>query len=494
MLYNKLKYIVLLHIVIIWFFPYLPLNDLPNHLATINIIDQIFHGDSYLSNIFEVDLFKPAIIPHIMILILSQFFPILISTKIFFTLYILLFFFAIDYSFTSLLGKEKSIYLIPIALLLIFNFFVYLGFLGFFLSVPIFLIFFTYWYKNKSNHLFLFFSLLILPFFHLFTTLLFLLSVVFFNLKYLKDPKFYLSLIPFLILFLFWTFGTSFTEGSIWDEFFSDFFSYVELVKYFSTKLLSFFIISPLTISLIIIFLIYLHLSKYKFNLKDKFLKFSIILFLIYLIFPETVPQWDLISIRFLLFMFFFLLLSFPKISKADLKLSLVIILSFHLFLLLFNLYLFHDYNQGIDDFIALSEHIEPESSIQFVYTPSRLNLTLSGTSKFLHTHHYITLFVPSTYGQDLFTYWYNPIKSKEPLLSDSYYFIIHVRPKGKVVDFNNCGNYEKYYDDLVSDDLYPQYDYLLIFKNECNVLNYFSKDYKFIHQEGTLMLFKLKK
>ncbi|MDD5023398.1 MAG: hypothetical protein PHU63_04480 [Candidatus ainarchaeum sp.] len=483
--------VILFHLFLIWFFPYPPLNDLPNHLATIHIINQIIHGDPYLSEAFEFDLFKPAIVPHIVILLLSQIFPILISAKIFLSLYILVFYFSMDYFF-KIFNKDNP-YLTTISLLFLFNVFFYFGFLGFMLSIPVYFLLFTKLYQAKSNYLLISVSVILLSFFHLATSFLLLLTIVCFDWKKIKDYKFFLYLTPFILLLLYWFSSsiiisdTNLFITSIIDKFLS----LEHGISTFIFKISLLFAFSPVGFFFVLIFLIYIYYSKYKLNFK-KYILFLSILFILFLFLPESIPQWQFLSSRILPFFIFFIILTFPKVSKIEEPIFFVILLIFLISAIVYTFVAFYDSHEEISLIVSLQDYIEENSSIQYLFVPSRLNVSYAFIQPYLHAQHYITIEKNSVYTTDLFSYWYNPLKSKTYILSDFDHYSTRNITVNQI-NVKDCKIYNSYFSKVITDLAYPQNDYILLFRDECNATSYFLDNYTIIYN-NSIVLMRIKK
>jgi len=458
-------FVLISYIFLIWIFPYMPLGDLPNHLATINIINQLIHGNSYLDGIFTFNLLKPAILAHLIILALLQFFPIFTSTKIFFSIYFILFYLSVNYFFSTFSNSSQKDLFTLISLLFICGFWFYSGMINFLFSLPFFLIFFTYWNTHRENYTLLSVFFIILPFFHLITFFIFVLAIVIFNPIYIKKLRFFISLIPVGLLNLFWFWNSSFLSHSFTT--FPEFNFIFKLFLFLDVSIIGWFFLLIITI--------YSILSNKKLNWNNNFIKFSLLLFLLFIILPYSFSNWQIVGSRVLLFLPFFVIFLIPRFNKIDLKFIYLFLILFHIIFFIFHFYVFYDFNQTFSHFIDVSKQMPQNSSIGYIPIPFVAKASYSGTTPYLHIQGYLTLFNNSVYCNGLFSNWYNPIHYKKYYLQ--MFFNSHEDYK-----ILTCIPYIKHFKEILNSSIYPFYDYLVAPRDQCNVTNYFAKNYHVIY------------
>ena len=202
---NKLKneptnrYIVLLFIFVllifllpIWSFKYMPFQDNPNHLLSIHIINNIHNPNFDYAKYFKIDfsIFKPYELFFVVMIILTKIFPLLIAEKIFLTLYIILF--ALSFLLTVKIISKENIFISSIVLLFINNYFMFMGFYQFLLSIPIFFFALAYYVKNdgiKTTKQIFIFNILLALLFYSHIMSLGALLIVLFILDFIGNKK-----------------------------------------------------------------------------------------------------------------------------------------------------------------------------------------------------------------------------------------------------------------------------------------------------------------
>lgn len=125
----------------IWQFDYLPMQDYPRHLAGIKVLKD-YNNNSFLQENFSIDFFKgfspiPNIIFELFATKLCFFCDIITTGKFFLSTYIILFILSL-----YLLSKElKMDYtdVLLMALPVVYSTYLYMGFLNFIFSMPLFL-------------------------------------------------------------------------------------------------------------------------------------------------------------------------------------------------------------------------------------------------------------------------------------------------------------------------------------------------------------------
>lgn len=480
-------------------------------------------GNQNISEKFSLDLFKSAALPYFIILPLSWILPIEVAGKIFLSLYVVLYFFSMDYFYKSIgsnpeipqvcnqwypstpksssgisvcrkqashqlltggFRQNQQVHLL-LSLFFVFSWTFFMAMPGFLISVPLYFIFLGWWYKNKDNFLILVLFLVILLFAHLYTLLLFLFSIVFLEYTILRKRNFYLSLLPLMLLMLL-IFVNSPKSTTIEDaptvpiSFFIDL-----LYKFINFSTYSFFGV----FFLLFIFLFALF-TKTKFNFNRFFILSLVFLILVVLIPENLIDEWQSPALRLLPFIFPLVITAIPEFKKQDQQFLLCIIAVAFIFMFAFYFYIFSGFNEKMEHILSIKSLIEPNSSIGAIFTPSRFENVLSVQPLF-HAHHYLTLNIEGSYGTDLFSYWYNPIVVNYPEFSDFEYLKKIKENLQYVLDYN-CYFLDDYILLLKNSSLYPQTDYLVLFDDKCNFSEYFLNEYEIIYNNETVLM-KLK-
>ncbi|GEM_PF-4478117 len=485
--------LILVFLSLIWLFPYLPLNDYPNHLAAVHIINQLIHGNEHLSEYFSFNLLTPASLAYIVLLLFNQFFSIEVSGKIFLSLYVLIYFFSMNYFYKSV-KPNTNVNLTLLSLLFVFNWFFFMGFLGFLLSIPLYFLFLGYWYKHQENYLLIAFSLILLYFFHLITAVVFLVSILSLRPKFLTNPKFYASLLPFILLGIYFFYSYfSFSETEVFSGFFKSVSSVLYIRDFLFSKILSPVIFSYAGFSFIFLITIFLVQSK-QMHIQGEFRNIFFILLVCYIVSLNDLPSWQFFSVRFLPFIFLIFLLFLPQFNKIDLKfinlfLALAFIISF-----IFYVYVFYQYNLEIEGFLKLRQFIPANSSIEYGFSVSRIDLNFLKVEPFLHASHYLILNKDGSFSNGIFTYSYDPLKSKKEIISDWSFFAKAIENHTLFEDPTKCNTYYTYANLLTDSEFYPQMDYIVFYKDTCNLSKYFINEYVLVYEDGKgTYLLKLK-
>lgn len=132
----------ILPLIPIWRFDYLPINDYPRHLTGIKVLRE-YYNNSFLSENFSINLFKGlSPIPNVAFELFATkicfFCDINTAGKLFISCYVLLFVLSL-----YLLSREMKLEYADVLLLalpLVYSTYLYMGFLNFVFSIPIFLL------------------------------------------------------------------------------------------------------------------------------------------------------------------------------------------------------------------------------------------------------------------------------------------------------------------------------------------------------------------
>lgn len=490
-------FFVLLHILIIWWFPYLALNDYLNNLGMVHIINQIIHGNTFLSDLFTFDFLKPTSLPYIIILFFNQFFSITTSGKIFLTLYIVLFSYSM-YIFYSTFNKPNYLYATLISTVLIFSHFFYYGLIGFMFSVPLYFIFLSRFYVTKNPLEFSLF-LLILYFAHPYSLLYLLISLVILIPDMLKNTKFYLSLIPSCILFIYSFSGSHFSSDipGFLNYFFSHF-SLNSMLLDLLYDLPTFFVFSP--IMLIISFLLFLSVKNSKnsnFKISKNVFSLFIFLFIFFILAPDGFSGLRLyvFDTRFLIFLFPFFGLFFKKFDKKDETFILPIIVFFLVLYILLSFYMFSLENTAITDVIIGEEFILNNSSIMsfptnYVSSSSQIH----GITTLSWIHNYNSFSKKGVYSEGLFDLWFNPVNSKKTYDSVWVLYLDYIVFNQDSESLYTCEFYNGFAVNINSSIQYPTSDYIIFYDDQCNSSAFFINDYSLVFEEGKTKILELKK
>lgn len=492
----------LLYISLIWFFPYPPLTDYPGHLGAVHIMDQLIHGNERIAEYFSFDLLKTTSFSYLIVLLFAQFVSIETAGKLFLTLYIILFVYSMNY-FLTIFGRKELNFFLLFTFFFIFDRTFYIGLISFTLSVPLFFIFLSSFHKNKNLiHLSIF--LVVLYFFHIFTAVLFLLTIIVLNRNYLKDSKFYLSLVPLFLLIIYLFSNISFSAYSP-DIEYNKLFEYIllEFVSIFSELLF----LSPFGILFFIFLTAFCIFTKHEFKIDKNLFPLIMLLILLYLFTPSSIKfakSWlngfYPFKERFLPFLFPFLILIFPEINKRDKQIFTFVLLTFLFITFASNFYYFQEDQNNISNFLSARDLIGENCTVGIVFTPviRKTNSIFSWPISWLN--HYYTFGKDGTFSESYFTTWFNPLSMEK---NHSNYYNMHINMLVDHLYLNfteesmyNCTSpysdfYSDYIDTILSSEDYPFFDYLLIYDDVCNAAPAFENEYYKIYEENDLIVLK---
>lgn len=475
----------------IWSFEYLPLNDLPNHMASVFLLMQNDGGhQTYIEQNFAL---SNATVFYLM-RFLGAFFGISIAAKLVLSLILILFPFSFAY-FLSTFDKRLCIFGI-IGAIVAYNWFFMMGFLNFCLSIPIFLFAASYYLRNRTNatakHYALFFALVTLLFFtHLFSAMVFA-SFVFCYLAHALSKE-----------FLQKKFGAKEILHSIFcfdiiPLFFAVIFAILTLDSYSTTPILPFFIIwnntgefiSSLLILmpnelLCIIFCIILALYIYQ-NMPKKgekhnweepqmfFLIFAMLLLIIGILVPESISTWQFIAIRLVPFAFIFLLLYAvdficKKIDNSQNFLEIFAALFLFFIILMCGIYLqWQNLSSQVAGFVQVQDYFEEGTSVlPLGYGMAQYFKTSPPTSPF-HAWGYWVI-EKQIYSPYLFSGSYAPIvysNSSQVQELERQKLLLQYCVFSKAD--SECACFQKYYSSLPWSQICGEYDYLVFYEGEC--------------------------
>jgi len=141
--------ITLLLLVPIWYFKYLPLNDWPNHLASISLLAR---GDAGLSTFVQANpnLLLPNSTAFWFMRILGPFVGVETAGRLLLSLTAILMVWGAAYFMRSI-DEKLAVFGAALGAAMALNWFFLMGFLNYALSIPLFLITAGYWMQKREN-------------------------------------------------------------------------------------------------------------------------------------------------------------------------------------------------------------------------------------------------------------------------------------------------------------------------------------------------------
>jgi hypothetical protein len=337
--------IILVYLIPIWCFKYIPFQDSPNHLLSVHIQNNIDNQLYDYSDNFRVSfsIFKPYALYFLIMNILTKLFPLLISEKIFLTIYIV--FFAVSFFFTEKVISKDNLFISFIVFLFIYNLMMFFGFYQYLLSIPVFFFALAFFIQNKDlksfKQIIIINILMLLLFFcHITSLVAFLITLVCLDLINNRGLKFIFILgtkiLPVLTLIvivnLSYFFSSDFKPlyGSIID-------SIVNISRWFYFDNIANKLIFLIVIILEAILLIKIVINKPSLN-KLRFIIVGVVIFTVYLFLPKAIPNFDIWYVNSRLIPFF-LLLPFLSVNlkinrfKENLFILLIVLASMFIFI-----------------------------------------------------------------------------------------------------------------------------------------------------------------
>ncbi len=488
----------ILYISLIWIFPYPPLTDYPNNLGIVHIINQVIHGNEYLSEYFSFNFLTQGTLPYIFMLVFAQFFSIEVTGKLFLTCYILLFVYSIFYFFSTFAKENKYLYTL-FSFLFIFNRLFYISLPGFILSVPVFLLLLSIWFKNKKLIYVTIFPI-ILYFFHFFSVPIFILSLVILERNYLKKIGFYLSLIP-TIFVIFCTSILSDTFSFDFVTMLSGMLSFKYLFYTLFDFILSISLFSfPASLFFLLCFLFFI-IGRYKFDRKNPFIVLILVLFLVCILIPSSIytgtsylDALHAIKDRILFFLFPILVVIFPKVEGLDKKIFFSVGLVFLISAFAMNLFNFYTFQGEISEVLSAKSLIQENSSIGFLYSPSRDKADLTGTWPLRWLNNYYTFDKQGVFTDDYFDKFFNPLVVKKKY---TYNCEIYIDLHSKFLEEHKNEDSACFFEDnyylpaITNSENYPFFDYLLVYGYKCDILPLFGEYYTLFEKNSLILLKK---
>jgi hypothetical protein len=133
----------------LWLVAYPPIQDLPNHLARIHVILDLLHGGAVFGHEYAIVWLPiPDLGADLVLLPLMSVLPAAVAGKLFLTGVMVLTGLALDSFFRSAGAPEAAWLALP----LLWNWFVFMGFLSFLLSVALTLFAWAWWRRRDGLH------------------------------------------------------------------------------------------------------------------------------------------------------------------------------------------------------------------------------------------------------------------------------------------------------------------------------------------------------
>lgn len=181
---NPLYYIFLLtsHIALVWLLPYIPTQDGPSHIYNLVILHDLVNGGKEWGDFYTYQLRAvPNLGFHLIAYPMLQFMPPLVVEKVFISIYILLMGISVPV-FLRTFGRPAfplSYFIFPV----IFNFTFLWGFYSYVISIPLFLLAFSFCWntqKRSAVYRFIWFNLIgaTIFYFHLIPFVFFIISLL----------------------------------------------------------------------------------------------------------------------------------------------------------------------------------------------------------------------------------------------------------------------------------------------------------------------------
>ena len=142
--------LIVIYLLPIWLFPYFPTQDGVSHVYNSQILTEYSNPKYEFTDYYEINWYPfPNWLSHFSLAILMFVFPPLIAEKIFLSLYVILFPFAIYYFLNAIQRGRYALVILNFTF--IYNYLFLMGFYNFAVSVPLFLLALGYWWKHKEQ-------------------------------------------------------------------------------------------------------------------------------------------------------------------------------------------------------------------------------------------------------------------------------------------------------------------------------------------------------
>jgi hypothetical protein len=412
-----------LHIALVWSLPYFPTQDGPSHLYNLVILKDLLNEGKEWGEFFS---YKFRAVPNLGFIFISypllQIFSPLVVEKLFISIYVIL----IGTSLFLLLNSfnKQSLPFIFFVFPIIFNFNLMMGFYSYVITIPLFLLAFTFSWKFRNCSLifkFFYYNLagLTIFFFHVIPFVFFLLSIICITIaqskgfkRIIRDQAILVTIIfPSLLIFAFY-FGKNLT-GSIPDfsyllhpshyKYLRNDLFFFSTVTFSAWQMLPGFTFTCLFISFLILYARKFITKYYKragdiidFPPSEKvFIYLTLALFLIYLLSPFRFGKGSFFSQRFP-WVIFLLLIPLLTVDERIISKRFVFITSsgITIFFLLVNATVFWEQSAKINKFMSGLHTELPKAS--FVMTYKRRKWEKSGLPRadvLMHAASYYGIF-----------------------------------------------------------------------------------------------------
>ncbi|MFA5108015.1 MAG: hypothetical protein WC492_00570 [Candidatus Micrarchaeia archaeon] len=492
----------------IWHFAYLPLNDLPNHLASVHLLLQYYSAQpTYIEP--NQNFFTGNSSAFIFLQIFGQAFGLTTAARILLSIIILLMPLSLSWFFFSIDKRLAPMGIVGCAIT--YNWFFVMGFLNFILSIPLFFFAAGTWLfirEKKASAIelatFAILSLLLL-FTHLFgaaalcTLMVSKIAFDFFasGAKF-SDPKkiqtadlFAIPLALICLAFAFIYLSGGGQSSIIWSS--------AQDIAYL-------FVLYPLSLLLylcIIVLAIYAFLDRKSFEITNcktaLFWASEGILFCIFaIIFPLSTQSWQFISVRFWPFALIFFLTAFFSLICGSKRFVKEVFVAFFVFSLIAGASVFFGWESmqtQIADIVNAGNNFQSNSSV-FAFGRGFAKLAPIGPpSSLLHTPGYWVI-EKDIYYPYLFSGDYSPIEYKNSsehgkeqmsVLLDDLAYAVFSKEAGE----SECVAWKQYYQKINWTILCAEYDYLAFRESNCEDELTFSSCFEQIEAKPPLYIYK---
>lgn len=484
----------------IWLFRYFPTQDGPSHIYNSHVLREYYSSKYNFRDYYKLNLsLFPNWLSHFSLALLMIVFPPITAEKLFLTIYVIIFPLSIFYFLDSINHSQKLIGLM--SFLFIYNYLFLMGFYNFAISVPLVFLTLGYWWKGKEHItikrvLILNLLLVVIFFSHLISYVLIMVSISLLSLAYFRQrvKKILITfgcILPSSILLLNYLPSSNLLSGgtpelglSRTPQLLRELISMRTLVSYSEGQAKISYVVSALILCL---FIYTLWKDKIacsgtflkRFSQKDYFLLLFFVLFILYLILPNSLGPGGWINDRIAIFASIGILAWFREGDSKWWKYTfLVLVTIVSLINVAYIGYYFKTLNREIKEFTSENQIIEKNKVIlPFFFDghgeSSRVGIFVNAANYYCIDNGGINL------GNYEVQFDYFPIKFKEsfqpPIQKKEWVQTIHWRPE----EIDICG---------YSNNI----DYLLIWGNpDETIASSVQKCYSLITSNGRLKIYK---
>ena len=141
--------LIVAYLLPIWLFPYFPTQDGVSHVYNSQILTEYVNPTYQFRDYYDINWFPfPNWLSHASLALLLFIFPPLIAEKVFLSLYVILFPFAIRYFLNAVQSGRDA--LVILSFTFIYNYLLLMGFYNFAVSVPLFFLALGYWWRHRE--------------------------------------------------------------------------------------------------------------------------------------------------------------------------------------------------------------------------------------------------------------------------------------------------------------------------------------------------------